>query len=98
MPLPHLSDTARVAHLEGHPSSSHPGPLLPTHLASNSPLAITQAQAQSIPPTSPHATIQSAVAALKLPKVGYAVAIDLGDAHSPVSPIHPHRKQEVHRM
>ena len=37
------------------------------------------------------------MAALKLPKVGYAVAIDLGDVHSPVSPIHPRRKQEVGR-
>jgi sialate O-acetylesterase len=37
------------------------------------------------------------MAALKLPKVGYAVAIDLGDVHSPVTPIHPRRKQEVGR-
>ena len=37
------------------------------------------------------------MAALKLPKVGYAVAIDIGDAHSPVNPIHPRRKQEVGR-
>ena len=37
------------------------------------------------------------MAALKLPKTGYAVAIDLGDPHSPDSPIHPRRKQEVGR-
>lgn len=37
------------------------------------------------------------MAALKLPKTGYAVAIDLGDVHSPVTPIHPRRKQEVGR-
>eukprot|EP01043_Picozoa_sp_COSAG02_P022326 COSAG02_NODE_1158_length_14185_cov_21.954778_4_plen_85_part_00 len=37
------------------------------------------------------------MAALKLPKVGYAVAIDLGDVRSPVTPIHPRRKQEVGR-
>lgn len=37
------------------------------------------------------------MAALKLPKTGYAVAIDLGDAHSPDTPIHPRRKQEVGR-
>ena len=45
-----------------------------------------------------YAAIRNAqMAALKLPKVGYAVAIDLGDAHSPVNPIHPRRKQEVGR-
>ena len=37
------------------------------------------------------------MAALRLPKTGYAVAIDLGDAHSPDTPIHPRRKQEVGR-
>jgi len=37
------------------------------------------------------------MAALQLPKTGYAVAIDLGDIHSPVSSIHPRRKQEVGR-
>ena len=37
------------------------------------------------------------MAALKLPNTGYAVAIDLGDVHSPVTPIHPRRKQEVGR-
>ena len=37
------------------------------------------------------------MAALKLPNTGYAVAIDLGDIHSPVTPIHPRRKQEVGR-
>ena len=37
------------------------------------------------------------LAALKLPKTGFAVTIDLGDAHSPVQPIHPRRKQEVGR-
>ena len=37
------------------------------------------------------------MAALKLPRTGYAVAIDLGDVHSPVTPIHPRRKQEVGR-
>jgi len=45
-----------------------------------------------------YAPIRNAqMAALKLPKTGYAVAIDLGDAHSPVNPIHPRRKQEVGR-
>jgi len=45
-----------------------------------------------------YASIRNAqMAALKLPKVGYAVAIDIGDAHSPVNPIHPRRKQEVGR-
>ena len=37
------------------------------------------------------------MAALKLNKTGFAVAIDLGDLHSPVTPIHPRRKQEVGR-
>ena len=37
------------------------------------------------------------MAALQLPKTGYAVAIDLGDPHSPCTPIHPRRKQEVGR-
>jgi hypothetical protein len=37
------------------------------------------------------------MAALKLRHVGFAVAIDLGDAFSPVNPIHPRRKQEVGR-
>ena len=37
------------------------------------------------------------MAALRLARTSYAVAIDLGDAHSPVSPIHPRRKQEVGR-
>lgn len=37
------------------------------------------------------------MAALELPQTGYAVAIDLGDPHSPVNPIHPRRKQEVGR-
>ena len=35
------------------------------------------------------------MAALRLKRTGYAVAVDLGDAHSPVNPIHPRRKQEV---
>jgi len=35
------------------------------------------------------------MAALKLPNVGYAVAIDLGDPKSPFGSIHPRRKQEV---
>lgn len=37
------------------------------------------------------------MAALRLPRTGYAVAIDLGDIHSPDTPIHPRRKQEVGR-
>ena len=37
------------------------------------------------------------MAALQLNNTGYAVAIDLGDAHSPAQPIHPRRKQEVSR-
>ena len=37
------------------------------------------------------------MAALKLKKVGYAVAIDLGDPTSPQGSIHPRRKQEVGR-
>ena len=37
------------------------------------------------------------MAALKLPKVGYGVAIDLGDPTSPQGSIHPRRKQEVGR-
>jgi len=37
------------------------------------------------------------MAALKLPNVGYAVAIDLGDPKSPFGSIHPRRKQEVGR-
>jgi len=37
------------------------------------------------------------MAALKLPKVGYAVAIDIGDPTSPFGDIHPRRKQEVGR-
>ena len=37
------------------------------------------------------------MAALKLNNTGFAVAIDLGDLHSPVTPIHPRRKQEVGR-
>ena len=37
------------------------------------------------------------MAALQLPKVGYAVAIDLGDIASPWNEIHPRRKQEVGR-
>ena len=36
-------------------------------------------------------------AALQLPKVGFAVAIDLGDLTSPYDAIHPRRKQEVGR-
>lgn len=36
-------------------------------------------------------------AALRLPKVGVAVAIDLGDPKGPAGPIHPRRKQEVGR-
>lgn len=35
--------------------------------------------------------------ALKLPRVGYAVAIDIGDLESPMGSIHPRRKQEVGR-
>ena len=35
--------------------------------------------------------------ALKLPDVGYAVAIDIGDSTSPEGSIHPRRKQEVGR-
>ena len=35
--------------------------------------------------------------ATKLPKVGYATAIDLGDPTSPFHPVHPRRKQEVGR-
>eukprot|EP00937_MAST-01D_sp_MAST-1D-sp2_P000500 g500.t1 len=47
---------------------------------------------------SDYASIRNAqMAALKLPRTGYAVAIDLGDAHSPVNPIHSRRKQEVGR-
>jgi len=37
------------------------------------------------------------MAALQLPKTGYAVAIDLGDPSSPQGSIHPRRKQEVGR-
>lgn len=37
------------------------------------------------------------MAALKLPKVGYAVAIDLGDTTSPYTTIHPREKEEVGR-
>ena len=37
------------------------------------------------------------MAALKLPRVGYAVAIDIGDLESPMGSIHPRRKQEVGR-
>jgi sialate O-acetylesterase len=37
------------------------------------------------------------MAALRLNRTGFAVAIDLGDLHSPVTPIHPRRKQEVGR-
>jgi len=40
---------------------------------------------------------QAQMAALKLPKTGYAVAIDLGDPTSPQGSIHPRRKQEVGR-
>ena len=36
-------------------------------------------------------------AALLLPKVGVAVAIDVGDPTGPAGPIHPRRKQEVGR-
>ena len=36
-------------------------------------------------------------AALKLPKTGFATAIDLGDPTSPQGSIHPRRKQEVGR-
>lgn len=36
-------------------------------------------------------------AALALPRVGMAVAIDLGDPESPFHPYHPRRKQEVGR-
>lgn len=36
-------------------------------------------------------------AALRLPKVEVAVAIDLGDPKGPAGPIHPRRKQEVGR-
>ena len=36
-------------------------------------------------------------AALQLPKVGFAVALDLGDLTSPSGSIHPRRKQEVGR-
>jgi sialate O-acetylesterase len=35
--------------------------------------------------------------ALELPKVGYAVAVDIGDISSPMGSIHPRRKQEVGR-
>jgi len=45
-----------------------------------------------------YAPIRNAqMTALQLPKTGYAVAIDLGDRHSPVTSIHPRRKQEVGR-
>lgn len=37
------------------------------------------------------------MAALKLPRVGYAVAVDIGDLESPMGSIHPRRKQEVGR-
>lgn len=37
------------------------------------------------------------LAALALPHVGFATAIDLGDPTSPYDPIHPRRKQEVGR-
>ena len=35
--------------------------------------------------------------ALELPRVGYAVAVDIGDLESPMGSIHPRRKQEVGR-
>ena len=35
------------------------------------------------------------MAALKLPKVGYAVAVDIGDLGSPMGSIHPRRKQAI---
>jgi hypothetical protein len=40
---------------------------------------------------------QAQMAALALPKVGYATAIDIGDPTSPLGSIHPRRKQEVGR-
>jgi hypothetical protein len=33
--------------------------------------------------------------ALQLPRVGYSVAVDIGDLSSPMGSIHPRRKQEV---
>ena len=48
--------------------------------------------------TSNYALIREAqMAALALPNVGYAVAIDIGDPTSPEGNIHPRRKQEVGR-
>jgi hypothetical protein len=40
---------------------------------------------------------QAQLAALQLPTVGFATAIDLGDMHSPHGGIHPRLKQEVGR-
>ena len=40
---------------------------------------------------------EAQMAALQLPDVGYAVAIDIGDPSAPFGPIHPRRKQEVGR-
>lgn len=40
---------------------------------------------------------EAQMAALKLPRVGYALAIDIGDPTSPEGNIHPRRKQEVGR-
>ena len=36
-------------------------------------------------------------AALELPRVGRAIASDLGDPTSPIGPVHPRRKQEIGR-
>lgn len=40
---------------------------------------------------------EAQMAALKLPRVGYAIAVDIGDPTSPEGNIHPRRKQEVGR-
>jgi len=40
---------------------------------------------------------EAQMVALQLPRVGYAVAIDLGDAHPPFGSVHPRRKFEVGR-
>ena len=40
---------------------------------------------------------QAQLAALKLPRTGFATAIDLGDPTGPFGDIHPRRKQEVGR-